>query len=215
MAKQSFALEAGGPKRLVISWKGIYKEVNVSLDGTRLGIIPNQKALSAGQEFRLADGSTIKVQLVSKVYGSELRVLRNGQPLPGSASDPQTRLKNAYRMVYFVAGLNLVLGLVSFLFNVEFLLEIGIGFASILFGLVFLALGFFVQKKSLFALFVAIVIFALDGIGGLFLSVAAGYNPSVGGLIARVILLIPMIQGVGAIKALKSSSIQPVVQPQP
>jgi hypothetical protein len=39
----------------------------------------------------------------------------NGQPIPGSASDPQTKVKNAYGMVYFVAGLNLVLGLVSFL----------------------------------------------------------------------------------------------------
>lgn len=135
---------------------------------------------------------------------TELQVLRNGQPLPGSASDLQTKVKNAYTMVYFVAGLNLVLGLVSFLFNVGFLQQIGIGFGSTLFGLVFLALGFFVQRKSTTALILAIVIFALDGIVGIFLAASQGYNPAAGGIVARFFLLIPMIQGVGAIKALKS-----------
>ena len=204
MPKQSFALEAGGEKRLEVSWKGLYKDVTVSLDGNSVGVIPNQKALSAGQEFRLIDGSTIKVQLVSKLMSTELQVLRNGQPLPGSSSDPQTRLKTAYGMVYFVAGLNLVLGFVSFLFNVEFLQQIGIGFGSIIFGLVFLVLGFFVQRKSAVALILAIVIFALDGILGVFLAASQGYNPGAGGIIARIFLLIPMVQGVGAIKALKS-----------
>jgi len=207
MPKQSFALEAGGEKRLEISWKGMYKDVTVSLDGNSIGVIPNQKALSAGQEFRLVDSSTIKVQLVNKFMSAELQVFRNGQPIPGSASDPQTKLKNAYGMVYFVAGLNLVLGFISFLFNVEFLQQIGIGFGSILFGLVFLALGFFVQRKSSVALILAIVIFALDGIVGVFFAASQGYNPGSGGIIARLFLLIPMVQGLGAIKTLKNKSV--------
>ncbi len=156
MPKQSYALEAGGEKRLEISWTPFWKDITVSLDGNSIGTIPNQKALTTGQEFRLPDGSALKVQLVNRVTSTELQVLRNGQPLPGSASDPQTRLKYAYWVVYFVAGLNLVLGLISFLFNVEFLQQIGIGFGSILFGLVFLALGFFTQRKSMVALILAI-----------------------------------------------------------
>jgi hypothetical protein len=204
MPKLFFALEEGGDKRLELSWKGLYKDVTVSLDGNSVGVIPDQKALSAGQEFRLFDGSTIKVQLVSKLMSTELQILRNGQPLPGSASDPQTKLKGAYLMVYFVAGLNLVLGLVSFLFNVEFLQRIGLGLGSIIFGLVFLVLGFFVQQKSTVALILAIVIFALDGVLGVVLAAFQGYNPGSGGLIARIFLIIPMVQGVGAIKALKA-----------
>jgi len=203
MPKQSFAFEAGGEKRLEVSWKGLFKDVNVSLDSQSIGVIPNQKALSAGQEFRLVDGSTIKIQLVSKLWGNELHVLRNGQPLPGSSADPHTRWKNAYWMVYFVAGLNLVLGLVSFLFSVEFLQQIGIGFGSIIFGLVFLVLAFFVQRKSTVALILAIIIFALDGVLGVVLAVSQGYTPGVGGIMARIIFLIPMAQGIGAMKALK------------
>ena len=135
---------------------------------------------------------------------SELQVLRNGKPVPGSASDPQARLRNAYLMVYFIAGLNLVLGFVSLLFDVELLRQLGVGIGSILFGLVFLALGFFVQRQSTLALILAIVIFALDGIVGIFLAASQGYNPGSGGIVARIFLVIPMVQGLGAIKALKS-----------
>ncbi len=213
MAKQSFALEAGGQKRLEVSWKGLYKNIAVALDGNAIGMIPDQKTLQKGQEFRLVDGSTIKVQLVNKFYSTELQVLRNGQPLPGSASDPETRLKNAYLMVYFIAGLNLVVGLLAFLLRVDFLQQAGFGLGSVLFGLVFVALGFFIQRRSTFALIVAIVLFAVDGLAGVALAAAAGYSPSVGGLIVRVLFLIPMIQGLGAIKMLKAAPAAGVVPP--
>lgn len=125
----------------------------------------------------------------------------NGQPLPGSASNPQTRLKIAYGIVYFIAGLNLAFGLASFLFNIELLRHLGIGLGSTLFGLVFLALGFFVQRGSRVALILAIAIFALDGLLGIYLSISQGNDPGGAGIVARIFLLIPMIQGVGAIQA--------------
>jgi lipopolysaccharide export LptBFGC system permease protein LptF len=192
---------------LEVSWKAFWKDVTVTADGGVLGVIPNQKALTAGQEFHLPDGATLKVQLVNKVISVELQVLRNGQPLPGSASDPQTRLKTAYGVVYFVAGLNLVLGILSVLFSVQLLREMGIGFGSIIFGLVFLILGFFVQRKSNVALILAIVILILDALLGLYLSVSRGYTPSIGGILVRIVLIIPMIQGVGAINQLKRQSL--------
>lgn len=159
--------------------------------------------MAAGQEFQLQDGSTLKVQLVKKFTTTELQVLRNGQPLPGSASDPEARLKTAYGMVFFIAGLNIVLGLAAGIFQVEFLQSIGISFYSIIFGVVFLVLGYFVQRRSAVALVIAIAVFALDGILGLVTAISQGYDPGAGGTIARIFLLIPMIQGVGAIRAIK------------
>ncbi len=206
MPKQTYALEAGGEKRLEISWKLFWKEVTLILDGRPLGVIPDQKALAAGQEFRLPDGSGLKVQLVSKFSGTELQVLRNGKPLPGSSSDPGSKLKLAYGMVYFIAGLYLLLGFVVLLFNLDFLRELGIGWGSIIYGLLFFALGFFVQRKSNLALILAILLFALDGILAFFLVALQGNSPSIGGLMVRIFLLIPMIQGVGAIKQLKQEA---------
>lgn len=206
MPKQSYALETGGEKRLDISWKGAFKNVDVVLDGQSIGVIPNQKVLSQGQEFPLEDGSTLKVRLNRNLMSTELQVTRDDQPLPGSASDPKTRFKNAYLIVYFIAGLNLLLGLLASVFNVALLQELGIGFGSILLGLVFLVLGFFVQRQSSLALILAIVAFIADSLLGVVLSVLQGATPGIAGLLVRVLLLVPMFQGVPAIKALKSKS---------
>jgi hypothetical protein len=210
MAKMAYALEPGGPKRLEISWKGMYKDFTVKLDDEVVGELSGQKELKAGRQFVLPDGSALSVQLVQKFSGAELQILRDGQPMPGSSSDPESRLKGAYGITFFVAGLNLVLGVLATLFQIEFLQAIGIGFFSIIFGLVFLFLGFFVKKRSLIALILAIVIFALDGILGLVFSVMAGMEPGVTGLIARVFLIIPMVQGVPAIRVLKQRDISAV-----
>ena len=204
MPKQSYALEAGGKKRLELFWKGMFNNLNVVLDGQSIGVIPNQKALSQGQTFELEDGSTLKVQLVRSLMATEVQVLRDGEPLPGSASDPQSRYKNAYLIVYFIAGLNLLLGVLASLFNVALLQQLGIGFGSILLGFVYLVLGFFVQKKSSLALVLAIVLFAADSLFGVVMTVFEGGSPGFAGLIMRVVLLIPMFQGVPAVKALKT-----------
>lgn len=202
MPKQAYALEVGGEKRLEISWKGTWQNTTITLDGSSVGTIADQKALTSGQEFRLMDGTTLKIQLVKKFASTELQILRNGEALPGTASDPQTKLKSAYSMVYFVAGLNLVLGAIATFLNVSFLQSIGIGVGSILFGLVFLVLGFFTQRKSTIALILAIGLFGLDGIVGFFMFAMQGHNSNVGGIMARIFLMIPMIQGIDAIKML-------------
>ncbi len=205
MPTQRYALEAGGPQRLEISWRGFWKDTTIQLDGNAISTIPGQKELRAGQEFVLPDKSVLRVQLVTGLT-SELRILRDGKPLPNSASDPATRLKTAYGIVFFIAGLNIVLGLVSELFQVEFLQQLGIGVFSIGFGLIFLALGFAVRRQSQIALIIAIAIFALDGILGLAVSASAGGRPSTVGIIVRIFLLIPMVQGVVAIKTLKAQT---------
>ncbi len=213
MAKQSYALEPDGPKRLEITWSGIYRKVTVQLDGRTLGTIPDQKALASGQEFRLPDGSRLHVQLVSSLLSTELRILRNGQPLPGSPSDPHARLRNAYLLIYVIGGFNLAVGAVAELLNVEFLKQAGIGLASLVFGLMFLGLGYFVQRRYVFALIVAIVLFIVDGLAALLLAASSGGSTPVAGTFVRIILLVPMFQGIGAIKALKSQPAAPSSTP--
>lgn len=80
----------------------------------------------AGQRFRLADGSSLEVQLKRTLFSTDLRVSRNGIPLPGSAGDPATGWKNAYGLMYFIGGLNILIGLLA-MFGVAFLLDLGIG----------------------------------------------------------------------------------------
>jgi len=133
----NFPLEAGGEKRLEISWKLFYKDLTILLDGVTVGVIPDQKALIEGREFRLLDGTTLKVQLVRKFNVMELQVLRNGVPLPSSAADPETKVQTAAGVLYFIAGLNCILGLISFLFDLQILQIMGVNLGSILYGLFF------------------------------------------------------------------------------
>lgn len=178
MPKKSYALEVGGQKRLEISWKGVWKNTTIQLDGDVIGIMNGQKELVAGQEYLLPDGTGLSVRLVKKFSGAELQVLREGTPLPGSASDPETRIKTAYGIIFFVAGLNLVLGLLAVVLDVEFLQTLGLGFYSIIFGLVFFGAGFLVKRRSLVALVVVIVIFALVGIMGIIGAISMGGVPA-------------------------------------
>ncbi|HZY45375.1 MAG TPA: hypothetical protein VFF70_11555, partial [Anaerolineae bacterium] len=155
-----------------------------------------------GQSFQLPDGSTINVKLVTGIM-TELRVQRNGQPLPGSPSDPQMRFKTAYGVVFFIAGFNIGLGLLSLATNSSFLRSVGIGTASIGFGVIFLVLGFVIRnQRSKVALILSIVIFGLDFVLGIVLNASNGVNPDTTGIIARIILLMPMAQGISAIDQL-------------
>jgi hypothetical protein len=207
MIKQSFALEEGGDHRLEITWEKLYKNGVVSIDGQEIGVLSDQKTLYRGLEYDLPDGSMLSFRLVKQLTSIEFHVLRDGKPLPGSTSDPQSRLANAYTTTYFIAGWNLLLGLISILFNIQFLQQSGIGFSSILFGLLFLVLGYFVQHKSSLALMVAVVVFVLNGFTNIIHTTAQGNGLSSAGTVIMIVLLVPMFQGFGAIKAMKRKTI--------
>jgi hypothetical protein len=214
MPKQSYSLEPGGPKRLEIQWKGLYKNTTITLDGLQLGTVLDQRLLRAGHELPLTDGSLLKLHLVSNLAGTELRVTRNGVPLPGSASNPETKVNTAAGIIFFVAGLNLLLGIIGLLTRSEFLATLGIGWYSVIFGAFFLVMGLLVKKRSMVALILSIVVFSLDALLGVIGSVALGGSAAIGGFVFRVFLIIPMVQGIGAIKALKkrsASGMPPVV----
>ena len=205
MPKVSYALEPDGPKRLIISWGSFWKDIIVSLDGKILGAISSQKEFASGQVFDMPDGSSLAIKLNRGLFGIQILASRDGQPLPGSPSDPLYRLKGAYRVIYFIAGLNLALGLASVLFRSEFLRNLGIDAFAILYGVVYLVLGYFTSRRSLAALVIAIALFAVDTVLGLVLTVSAGSTPSIANLLIRILLLVNMAQGLGALRNVKSA----------
>ncbi|MFN8443150.1 MAG: hypothetical protein U0175_20415 [Caldilineaceae bacterium] len=202
MAKQRFALEVNGPKRLEISWGMFWRNITIRLDDQIIGTVPSRKELSQGYDIFLPDTSLLNIKFARTFITQELQVLRNGQPLPGSASDPQSRVNAAANVIFFIAGLNIVVGLIALFFQVDFLLAYGLGIESIITGLIYAILGFFVKRKSLAALVIAIILFVLDGAFGLVTAVEVGANPG-SMVIARIVLLIPMLQGFSAIRNLK------------
>ena len=142
MGKMNYALEKGQKPRLQISWKGLgWKNVTIKLDGMEIGKIPSKNELMEGWEFLLDKNTTLKVKLAKRFNSWELQVLVNGQPVPGSASDPNRRLTIAYGMVFFVTGVNIIAGIIAELLKIDFLLNNGLGIYSVIFGVIMGIMG--------------------------------------------------------------------------
>lgn len=205
MPALKYALDPGGPKRLQISWKGMWKDVVVRLDDQEIGHIPDRAALKEGRSFALPDGSQLSVALRTQALNQGLEVLRDGQALPGSAADPQQQLKLAAGIVYFVGGLSLLLGILAAVAKVDFLINLGFGAVSMGVGVLFVVLGYFVSQRSMIALGVAMALFAADFVLSIMAAIDYGGRVPTGGIVIRIFLLFGMWSGFGAIKKLRQA----------
>jgi hypothetical protein len=206
--KRAFPLAAGEKARLEVSWKLFWKDIEVRLDGKLVGAIPDKRALEEGREFGLDDGTRVRVQLETGFGRVELRVLRDGKPLPGSDSDPETRLKVAAGLIWFVAAMSGGLGVLALALRIEVLLRIGVGIGSIVEGAIFAVLAFFAGRRSTVALALAIALFAFDGVATFFLAAqqTPAQPPPVGAIVVRVFLLLGMSRGFEAITELSKGT---------
>lgn len=196
----SYALEPGGPKRLTIDNNYAWKDSVAKLDGVEIGRIPDMKALQTGVDFTLPDGSILHFQQIRKLFFNVVAITRNGINLPGSQADPQLYVRSAYRMLYLIGGLSLFVGIIS-VFSETFQ-EIGGNWLSVLLGLIFLVLAFLTKRGSKTALIIGIILFGLDTISTIFTVSDYDVNP-VSAFIARLIILVPLVMGIGAFNQIK------------
>lgn len=187
MPQQEFALGIPEASHVRICWnfnqemETDWDNIVVLLDQTVLGRIANRQELVAGRKFSLPDLSVLNVQL----FGGELEVDRDGEPLPllggnvvrrsrpvfSPSSIPSTKMllqwRLAYCAIFFIGGVNILMGfLLTQIQNQSDLypssntpLVLGL-----LLGGVFLLLGIFVVRKSRAALDIAITLYAIDAL---------------------------------------------------
>jgi hypothetical protein len=116
---------------------------------------------------------------------------------PYSESEPRdpkydTEFKAAYGILYFIAALNIILGIVAII-GVEFLTQMGISWFNIVFGVLFGVLAIAAhQTKSIIPVVVGIVFFGGEFLLGVALSVMAGQTPTMSGIFFRGVLLFTM-----------------------
>jgi len=107
--------------------------------------------------------------------------------------------RNAAGILYIIGGLNLIVYLVFYFLEIDFF---GLDRNLIIGGLIFLVLGFLVQKRLMIALIVAIVIYGWDTWSGLIL-LFQGNLLAISFLFVHIIFLSAMVKSVGAIMVLK------------
>jgi hypothetical protein len=207
MPSKTYYLDVAKTEALTAKWGMFFKNVEISYNGQSLGTVPSKQALEQGYEFTLPDGRSLVAQLTRNVYQQELELRLSGQPVPGSATDPHERLKQAWYTLLFIGGLNLVLGLVAVFQQVELLQSLGIGWGSVVEGLLYAGLGWWGYKRLAPAAFASAgVLFVLDGVLMIGASVSAGGNPGIGGLFIRFFLSVLIYRGFQAARHLRAQN---------
>jgi hypothetical protein len=196
-----YPLEPGGPERLEVLGSPYWRDAVVRLDDHELGTV-SRAELRAGKEFLLSDGSVLLVRLAPGLLGSELHVLRDGEPVSGGAPLLRARLRAACLVIFAIAALSIVVGLVAHLAPSRGLQDLGFDWRSVVFGVVFFVFGALAWRGSAVALGLAIALYVVNT-AALLPFAAPGDDPPLPQLTVRILLLVPMVRGFLAARALR------------
>lgn len=189
MPTRSYSLEAGGPKRLTLSWGVLWSDFTVTLDGAVLARL-TAEAVKAGHDVPLPEGAVLHVKVNQGFANAGLSLTRDGVPLEGAANHPDTPMHHAAYVLYALAVLNTALGVLAMARQGEALEQTGAGVVTAIVGLLFGVAGFFAHRGSLFALLAGTALYAGDTV-----QVLLGRGIA-GTLVLRVVLLALLAKGV-------------------
>ncbi|MBL7714898.1 MAG: hypothetical protein JNL01_05480 [Bdellovibrionales bacterium] len=200
MPRRKFQIQIDGrPEQLAVILGFFNKKATLEMGGVTLGTTEN---LDQGIEFKLRDGSLLKVQMNTKTWPRDLIILRDGLPVPGSDSHPRTQLKGALAVMILIGSLNVGIGIFTFATGSLRLALAGAGWGTVIFGIAFFVLAVPVgytyrtgkaRVLALIGLSLAILIFLGDAAGTVYLATQGSttMNP-VGWVIMRVVLIVQM-----------------------
>jgi len=118
-------------------------------------------------------------------------------------SEYRNKLASAYRAIYAVGVLGIFLGILALIAGNRLPEGIIFGISFLAFGLLYLVLGFFVQRKSKLALGIAVGFMLLNFLTGIHNMIQTG-KPV--GLIIPIVFLSQTWEGFKAIQVLKSKT---------
>jgi hypothetical protein len=199
---------AGGMGQIEVIIKGVkWDEICVWFEGQQAGIF-RRKPLYTGQDLQLSDGSLLNLNLSRNQFQPErLKISRNGQPIHRIVTEAmqQVQVDYASNGMYFIGFFSMGMGIASLFTRFKILEPLSFGWPTILLGLLFVVLGFFTRRRSMPALIIAIVIYALDGLIGLLIILSAlstGSYILIGNPFMHLVLLMVMVNGIDGINAI-------------
>ena len=190
-----YALERGGDERLELEWPSGFGSLVVRYDDTEIGRATTTKELKDGCRFTLPDGTLLGVRQRTDYFGRSLDIERDGRPLPGSPGALRGPHRLAYRALYLLAGFHLGGGL--YLVAVPSTTHHMHPLWVLALGGLYLAFGMATHRRLEWALIVAIVFYAADGARSVVAALLVGDDPSLRGIVLRLVVLAVMIWGIG------------------
>jgi hypothetical protein len=207
MPTKTFYLDKESTEPIIINHGYNWKNLTITKDGAVIGQVENARELKKGRSFHFAEGRVLFIQLKQKWgYIPQVEILLNGSPIPGSGTEPNTQVRQAYNLLFFITAFNVGLGVIAELISINFLKTLGMGYGTIVIGLFFGLFGYLVKYKlSLGALYGAIGLMILDIIFTLVYAADTGGNP-VSGLMMKGMFTFVLLNGIAALKKVKSEN---------
>lgn len=197
MPTESYYLEIGDPRRIEVTWDGMFNNFGVKYEGQPVIVGLSRKQLRSGYECKLPDGSTLIVHTGKNIL-PELQVLRNGKPLP--EFEHFARIRFAGLVMFIFTGIAVITGILPVIgrqnpFETPSIFGIwGAG------GLLAL-LTFFIFRKSVVAVIIATVLCVALSIATI-VNIVTTWQFAVGELL-MILSPIPVAQAIMPAIALK------------
>lgn len=204
MPKRTFHLKNDKQDTITVSWKLAWKQTQIFFNDNLIGSLDGEKELKKGKVFEIDDFRKLSIKLKGKVL-PELELLINGKYIDGSPTDPTMQLKGVYTLILVLAGLSVLVGTITEVFQIEFLMNAGLGLGSIIVGTVMLGLGYWVSKRSMIALALVFLIIISDIVATFWMATQTHASGSQG-IVLKIFFLIYMFKGFGAIRKLKQTT---------
>jgi hypothetical protein len=204
MPSKTYYLDDARTEQLTVKWGFFFRNTEVFYNGQSLGVVPSTAALKAGYSYILPTGQNLVVQLQRSQGMQELALRLDGQAVPGSATHPRERLKQALYTLLFVGGLNFLLGLVAEVQQSETLLLMGLGWGSLVEGLLYAGLGWWgYARLAPVAFGIAFALLVLDGGYAIWASLQTS-GSATSGLIVRFFFCVLVYRGIQAARQLRA-----------
>ncbi|MFN0203273.1 MAG: hypothetical protein ACKVTZ_17225 [Bacteroidia bacterium] len=207
MASQIFYLNSDNTHQIEVSWSWGWKECKVAENQQIIGEFASPKELREGKNFSLANGSTLFVKLQESIWnGSGLDLQHNGKVVKGSVNDPITQINKTAGVIWAIAILNLVIGIIFyFVMSDEEAKSTGLGMMVV--GVLIGVLGYFFKTyRSKASLLAVIALMILDIVMTITISGKAN------GIIVKVFFIIYLIQGYLAISKAKTAELEEKIE---
>jgi len=202
--RNHYASIGGKQVKIRVEWRGFWSNATVYLDDSVVGSVEKRKDLKLGKKWQLPSNDVIGVKLQSAFMGLELQVTLNGKPIEGSVNHPLTRIKIGTGVVFFLAGLNLLGGLVAMIFQPAAMLSLGYGVYNLVIGSIYGFAAFLMRRRSIVGISIAIALFLGDTVMAFLTHIRLATNVPSSWIIVRMILAVPIFQAAYAIAKLRT-----------
>ena len=141
-----------------------WTKILVYKNDEKLGEIDSKENLLFGKPFQTSDGEIVFIRLKSPIFGkARIVVLINGDPYyyKKHSKTPIDRIKQIYTDFFLIAIASLLLGFLSIALNNSDVSRIDFGYQSVIFGIIYLCLGFAFKKIQSWTILTTLLSFVI------------------------------------------------------